>query len=69
MTPLAPHLSAFFQQRLPIERRASSHTSASYAYAFKLLLQYASDRLHVPPSALHLEQIDAVLVVAFLNHL
>ena len=25
--------------------------------------------LHVPPSALHLEQIDAPLVVAFLNHL
>lgn len=69
MMPLAPHLSAFFQQRLPIERRASSHTSASYAYAFKLLLEYASERLHVPPSALHLEQIDAALVVAFLNHL
>ncbi len=69
MTPLAPHLSAFFQQRLPLERRASSHTSESYAYAFKLLLEYASDRLHVPPSALHLEQIDAPLVVAFLNHL
>lgn len=69
MTPLAPHLSAFFQQRLPIERRASSHTSASYAYAFKLLLEYASERLHVPPSALHLEQIDATLIVAFLNHL
>jgi integrase/recombinase XerD len=69
MTPLAPHLSAFFQQRLPLERRASSHTSESYAYAFKLLLEYASDRLHVRPSALHLEQIDAPLVVAFLNHL
>lgn len=69
MTPLAPHLTAFFQQRLPLERRASSHTSDSYAYAFKLLLEYASDRLHVPPSALLLEQIDAPLVVAFLNHL
>ena len=69
MTPLAPHLTAFFQQRLPVERRASSHTSESYAYAFKLLLEYASDRLHVPPSALHVEQIDAPLVVGFLNHL
>jgi site-specific recombinase XerD len=69
MTPLAPHITAFFQQRLPVERRASPHTSDSYAYAFKLLLQYASERLHVPPSALHLEQIDAPLVVAFLNHL
>ena len=69
MTPLAPHVTAFFQQRLPDERRASPHTSDSYAYAFKLLLEYASARLHVPPSALHLEQIDAPLVVAFLNHL
>ena len=39
MTALAPHLTAFFQERLPVERRASSHTSDSYAYAFKLLLQ------------------------------
>jgi integrase/recombinase XerD len=69
MTPLAPHVTAFFQQRLPVERRASPHTSDSYAYAFKLLLEYASERLHVPPSALHVEQIDAPLVVAFLNHL
>jgi integrase/recombinase XerD len=69
MTPLAPHIAAFFQQRLPVERRASSHTSDSYAYAFKLLLEYASERYRVPPSALCLEQIDAPLIVSFLNHL
>jgi hypothetical protein len=51
MTPLAPHLTAFFQQRLPDECRASIHTSDSYAYAFKLLLEYApatssGSRLH-----------------------
>ena len=69
MTAIAPHITAFFQQRLPIERHASSHTSDSYAYAFKLLLAYASERLHVPPAHLALEQIDAPLVVDFLNHL
>jgi site-specific recombinase XerD len=69
MTPIAPHITAFFQQRLPLERGVSSHTSDSYAYAFKLLLKYASGRLHVPPSALYLEQIDAHLIVDFLNHL
>lgn len=69
MTAIAPHITAFFQQRLPIERRASSHTSDSYAYAFKLLLEYASERLKVPPSQLDLEQIDAPLVVSFLNYL
>ncbi len=69
MTPIAPHITAFFQQRLPIERGASCHTCDSYAYAFKLLLEYASQRLKVPPSRLELEQIDAPLVVGFLNHL
>ena len=69
MTPVAPHVTAFFQQRLPVERGASSHTSDSYAYAFKLLLGYASERLKVPPSQLALEQIDAPLVVSFLNYL
>jgi site-specific recombinase XerD len=34
-----------------------------------LLLEYASGRLHVPPSALHLEQLDAHLILDFLNHL
>lgn len=69
MTAIAPHITEFFQQRLPIERRASSHTSDSYAYAFKLLLEFASERLNVPPSQLDLEQIDAPLVVSFLNYL
>lgn len=63
MTPLAPLFTAFFQQRLPLERRASSHSSDSYAYAFQLLLLYASDRLHVAPSALHVEQIDYVAII------
>jgi integrase/recombinase XerD len=69
MTPIAPHITAFLQQRLPVERRASDNTCESYAYAFKLLFEYASDRLGVPPSGLYLEQIDAPLVLTFLSHL
>lgn len=69
MTPIAPHISAFLQQRLPIERGASDNTCESYAYAFKLLLEYASDILKIPPSQLHLEQIDSQLIVDFLGHL
>jgi site-specific recombinase XerD len=69
MTPLAPHVAAFFQQRLPLERRASRHTMESYAYAFKLLLTYASKRLRVAPSHVQLEQLDAPLVLDFLNDL
>jgi len=69
MTALAPHLSAFFQERLTLERRVSVNTCDSYAYAFKLLLNYASKRLKIVPSRLELEQIDASLVVGFLNDL
>ena len=69
MIPIAPHITAFLQQRLPLERRASGNTCDSYAYAFKLLFEYASDCLKTAPSQLHLEQIDAPLVVKFLNHL
>jgi integrase/recombinase XerD len=69
MIPIAPHITAFLQQRLPVERRASEHTCDSYAYAFKLLFEYASGCLKVRPSDLHLEQIDAPLIVNFLNHL
>jgi integrase/recombinase XerD len=69
MTAIAPHVTAFFQERLTFERRASVHTCDSYAYAFQLLLNYASKRLKVAPSRLEFEQIDAPLVVSFLNHL
>ncbi len=69
MTPIAPHITAFFEQRLPIERRASENTRDSYAYAFQLLLTFASKQLKVAPSRLALEQIDAPRVVNFLNDL
>jgi site-specific recombinase XerD len=69
MTPIASHVTAFLQQRLPVERGASENTCESYAYAFKLLFEYASSRLKVAPSQLHLEQLDAPLIVNFLDHL
>jgi len=69
MIPIAPHITAFLQQRLPVERGASGNTCDSYAYAFKLLFVFASDCLKIPPSRLHLEHIDAPLVVNFLSHL
>jgi integrase/recombinase XerD len=69
MTALAPHITAFFEQRLPLERGASEHTRDSYAYAFKLFLTYARTRLKVAPSELTVEQMDAPLVVDFLQDL
>lgn len=69
MTPIAPHISAFLQQRLAVDRRASPHTRDAYSYAFQLLFAFASERLGCQPSALCLEQLDAPLVLDFLQHL
>jgi integrase/recombinase XerD len=69
MTPLAPHLTSFFQERLPRERHVSTHTCDAYANAFQLLLSFAARRLRSRPSKLSLEQIDAPLVLAFLDDL
>jgi integrase/recombinase XerD len=69
MTLLAPHLTAFFQERLAVERQASLNTCDSYAYAFKLLLNFASNRLKIAPCRIGFEQVNAPLVVAFLNDL
>lgn len=69
MIPLAPHITAFLQKRLPVERGASDNTCESYAYAFKLLFEYAAVTLKIRPSELYLEQIDAALILGFLNHL
>ena len=69
MTPIAPHISAFFREHLPRECGASEETCETYAYAFKLFFQFASARFKVSPSRLGLEQLDAVLVLEFLDWL
>ncbi len=69
MTPLAPHLTAFLLEYLPRERACSRHTCDTYAYAFQLLLCFAAKRRRSSPSSLTLEQLDAPLVLAFLEHL
>jgi site-specific recombinase XerD len=66
---LAVLLESFFTQRLMKQRAASSHTISSYRDAFRLLLQFAQERLGKPPSRLALEEIDAPLIVAFLDEL
>jgi len=69
MTALAPHLSAFLRDHLPRERGASRHTCETYAYTYQLLLRFAADRLKTRPSRIDVEQLDAALVLAFLEHL
>lgn len=68
-TSLAPLLERFFTQRLMQERRVSPHTISSYRDTFRLFLKFTQQRLHKPPSALVFEEIDAPLIVAFLDYL
>ena len=69
MTQLAPTLEAYFTLRLIGQRQASPHTVASYRDAFKLLLAFAAQQAGRPPSRLQLEDLDAKLIGAFLDHL
>lgn len=69
MTALAPYLSAFLREHLPRERGASQHTIASYAHCYRLLLTFAAERQKTRPSRLGIEDLDATLICAFLDHL
>lgn len=69
MTLLAPHITAYLRERLPLERQASRHTVDAYSYTFKLLFAFTTKRLGVAPSALTIEQLDAPLLLEFLAHL
>jgi len=68
-TSLAPLLERFFTQRLMQQRQASPHTIGSYRDTFRQFLTFAQQRLHQPPSRLNFEQIDAPLIMAFLEEL
>lgn len=61
-------LETFFLDRLLQQRRASPYTVASYRDTFRLLLVFAQKRLHKAPSTLRLEDVDATLISAFLDH-
>lgn len=69
MTPLAPHLTAWFLERLPAEQCMSPHTIDSYATAFRLLLTFTAARVHTQPADLAFEHLDAAVVLAFLEHI
>src|SRR5215813_11489603 len=69
MTAVAPHLTAFLREHLPKERRASPHTCEAYADSFRILLGFAAHRLGTRPCRLEVEQLDAPLILAFLEHI
>jgi integrase/recombinase XerD len=59
----------FFLRRLIAQRGASARTVEAYRDAFELLLGFVENRTGKPPSALALADLDAPLVLDFLDHL
>jgi site-specific recombinase XerD len=62
-------LQGFFVDRLVRQRNASGHTIAAYRDTFRLLLRFATGRLHKPPSRLSIEDLDASFLSEFLDYL
>ena len=62
-------LERFFTQRLMQQRQASPHTISSYRDTFRQFLKFVQQRLNKAPSRLNFEEIDAPLIVTFLDGL
>lgn len=68
MSALAPVLERYFSEFL-VAKRVSPRTVEAYRDAFCLLLAYAEKRTGKRPACLDICDLDAELIVAFLNHL
>lgn len=69
MSALAPTLQAFFTDRLLRQRQASAHTIAAYRDTLRMLLCFAAERTSRQASTLDIDDLDAPLIGAFLEHL
>src|SRR5262249_58658389 len=68
-TFLAPHVQAFVTQHLCQQKQASPQTIASYRDTFRLFLTFVKDTTGREPAALQLSDLDAPLVLHFLDYL
>lgn len=59
----------FFLKRLIAQRNASRQTVAAYRDCFRLFLQFAQQHVGKSPERLMLTDLDAPLILAFLDHL
>ena len=66
---IARFVQHFFTQYLTAQRGLSPNTILSYRDTLKLLLQFVAGETAKPPDKLTLEDFDANLVLAFLDHL
>ncbi|MER8665537.1 site-specific integrase, partial [Mesorhizobium sp. M1148] len=60
---------SFFTTYLPRQRGASPHTIRAYRDTLKLLLLFAAQRQNREVAALRLNDLDANMIAAFLDHL
>ena len=66
---LGPILRDFFHLRMIQQCRVSHRTIASYRDTFRLLLTFAEAHLHKKATDLSLAELDAPLILAFLDYL
>lgn len=67
MTPVAPLITEFLRSHLVKTRGFSDNTCKTYAYAFKVFLEFASSHIGKRPSQIYLEELDSKMVLEFLN--
>jgi len=69
MTLVAPLITDYLRDYMPIQRGYSAHSCEAYAHCFRLLFMFAAERTRTKPSKLQLEQLDSRLVLDFLSHI
>ena len=71
--PTAPSfatlLQRYFAEHLTRHRAASPQTIAAYGHTFRLLLLFSEKHICKPPTAIALTDVNADLILAFLDHL
>jgi integrase/recombinase XerD len=68
-TPLGPLLQSFFVEHLCSHKRVSPRTVESYRDTFRLLLQHLQAKSGKKPSALSIGDLDAPVILSFLENL
>src|ERR1700752_4842941 len=66
---IGPLLQSFFTQHLQQNKRVSPQTISSYRDTLRLLLQFVKEQSGREPSALRVIDLDAPVILSFLDHL
>src|ERR1051325_9033163 len=67
--PAAALVQSFFVEYLLNQKHASPRTLAAYRDAFRLLLRFVRETHRVEPAVLNIENLDAPIILAFLDHI